>query len=67
MWISHGGSAIITANFPEDRIRGNQMMALWVSVPRNGYTRWARHVACIGERGDAYRVLVGNPEGRRAL
>jgi hypothetical protein len=24
--------------------------------------RWAGHVAHIGERGDAYRVLVGNTE-----
>jgi hypothetical protein len=27
--------------------------------------RWARHVACIGERRVAYRVLVGKPEGKR--
>jgi hypothetical protein len=25
------------------------------------------HVACIGERGGAYRVLVGKPEGKRPL
>ena len=27
--------------------------------------RWAGHVACMGERRDVYRVLVGKPEGRR--
>jgi hypothetical protein len=29
--------------------------------------RWAGHVACIGEGRDAYRVLVGRPEGKRPL
>ena len=27
--------------------------------------RWTGHVACIGERKGAYRVLVGKAEGRR--
>jgi len=29
--------------------------------------RWAGHVACMGERRDVYRVLVGKPEGKRPL
>jgi len=29
--------------------------------------RWAGHVAHIGERRGACRVLVGKPEGKRAL
>ena len=29
--------------------------------------RWAGHVARIGERRIAYRVLVGKPEGTRPL
>jgi hypothetical protein len=29
--------------------------------------RWAGHVACMGEERGVYRVLVGNPEGRRPL
>jgi hypothetical protein len=29
--------------------------------------RWARHVARMGERRGAYRVLVAKPEGRRPL
>jgi hypothetical protein len=28
---------------------------------------WARHVECMGEKGGAYRILVGRPEGRRPL
>jgi len=29
--------------------------------------RWAGHVACMGERGGVYRVLVRKPEGKRTL
>ena len=29
--------------------------------------RWAGHVACMGERRGAYRILVDIPEGRRPL
>jgi hypothetical protein len=29
--------------------------------------RWAGHVACMGLRTGAYRVLVGKPEGKRPL
>jgi len=29
--------------------------------------RWAGHVAHMGKRRGAYRILVGRPEGRRTL
>jgi hypothetical protein len=29
--------------------------------------RWIRHVARIGEKRNAYRILVGKPEGKRPL
>jgi hypothetical protein len=29
--------------------------------------RWAGHVAGMGEKGNAYRILVGEPEGKRPL
>jgi hypothetical protein len=29
--------------------------------------RWAGHVASMGEKRGAYRILVGRPEGRRPL
>ena len=29
--------------------------------------RWAGHVACMGDRRGAYRVLVGKPEVKRPL
>ena len=38
---------------------------IWVIKSRR--MRWAGHVACMGERRGAYRVLVGKPEGQRPL
>jgi hypothetical protein len=29
--------------------------------------RWARHAANMGEKRNAYRILVGKPEGKRSL
>jgi hypothetical protein len=29
--------------------------------------RWAGHVARMGDKRNAYRILVGKPEGRRPL
>jgi len=29
--------------------------------------RWVGHVACMGDKGGAYRVLVGKPEGKWPL
>jgi hypothetical protein len=29
--------------------------------------RWAGHVACMGQKGNAYRFLVGKLEGKRPL
>jgi hypothetical protein len=29
--------------------------------------RWAGHVARMGEKSNAYRILVGNPEGKKPL
>jgi hypothetical protein len=29
--------------------------------------RWVGHVARIGEKWNAYRILVGKPEGKRPL
>jgi len=38
---------------------------VWVIKSRR--TRWAGHVARMGEERRVYRVLVGKPEGRRPL
>jgi hypothetical protein len=39
----------------------------WPSIIRMIKSRsmkWAGHVARMGEKGNAYRILVGKPEGR---
>jgi hypothetical protein len=38
-----------------------------IRMMKLGRMRWADHVACMGEMRNAYRVLVGKPEGRRQL
>jgi hypothetical protein len=29
--------------------------------------RWEGHVACMGEKRNAYRIFMGEPEGKRPL
>ena len=36
-------------------------------VIKSRRVRWAGHVARMGDRRGVYRVLVGNPEGKRPL
>jgi hypothetical protein len=38
-----------------------------IRVIKSRRLRWAGHVARMGERRGAYRVLVGKPEGWRTL
>jgi hypothetical protein len=38
-----------------------------VQVIKSRGMRWARQIACMGERRDVYRVLVGKPEGKGPL
>jgi hypothetical protein len=36
-----------------------------IRVIKSRRMTWAGHVACMGEKRGAYRILVGRPEGRR--
>jgi hypothetical protein len=38
-----------------------------IRMIRSRRMRWAWHVARIGEAKNAYRILVGKPEGKRPL
>jgi hypothetical protein len=38
-----------------------------MQVIKSKRMRWAGHVACMGARRGAYKVLVGKPEGKRQL
>jgi hypothetical protein len=35
-----------------------------LQVIKSRRMKWAGHVACMGQRRGAYRVLVGKPEGK---
>jgi hypothetical protein len=38
-----------------------------IRIIKSRRMRWAGHVARMGEKGNAYRLLVGKPEGKRPL
>jgi hypothetical protein len=38
-----------------------------IRIIKSRRLRWAGHVARIGEKRTAYRLLVGKPEGKRPL
>jgi hypothetical protein len=38
-----------------------------IRIIKSRRMRWAEHVARMGERRNAYRLLVGKPEGKRPL
>jgi hypothetical protein len=38
-----------------------------IRVIKSRRMRWAVHVARMGEKRNAYRILVGKPEGKRPL
>jgi hypothetical protein len=37
-----------------------------IRVIKSRRTRWAGHVACMGEIINAYNVFIGKPEGKRS-
>jgi hypothetical protein len=38
-----------------------------IRIIKSRRMKWAGHVARMGEKRNAYRLLVGNPEGKRLL
>jgi hypothetical protein len=38
-----------------------------IRIIKSRRMRWAGHIARMGEKRGAYRILVGRPEGRRPL
>jgi hypothetical protein len=38
-----------------------------IRIIKSRKMRWAGHVALLGEKRNAYRILVGKPEGKRPL
>jgi hypothetical protein len=50
-----------------EELRGLYSSSSIVQVIRARSTRWAGHVARMGEVRGAYNILVGRPEGRKPL
>jgi hypothetical protein len=55
-----------------EKLHNEQLLGLHSSpsiirIMKARRVRWAGHVARMGEKRDAYRLLVGKPEGRRPL
>jgi hypothetical protein len=42
-------------------------MRIWGLISKSRRMRWAGHVPRMGEKRNAYRILVGKPEGKRPL
>jgi hypothetical protein len=38
-----------------------------IRIIKSRRVRWAGHVARLGEKRNAYRILAGKPEGKRPL
>jgi hypothetical protein len=38
-----------------------------IRIIKSRRMRWAGHVARMGEKRNAYRILVGKPEGKRPV
>jgi hypothetical protein len=38
-----------------------------IRMIKSGRLRWAEHVARMGGKRNAYRILVGKPEGKRPV
>jgi hypothetical protein len=60
-------------NLKADRFRGVLISTCFYSSPniiriiKSRRMRWAGHVARMGEKRNAYRILAGKPEGKRPL
>jgi len=50
-----------------DELRDRYSSTSIIRMMKSRRMRWVGHVACMGERRGVYRVLVGKPEGKRAL
>jgi hypothetical protein len=67
---SHSSSIALTGGWR--KLRNEELHNLYSSpsiirVIKSRRMTWTGHVARMGERRNAYRILVGNPEGKRPL
>jgi len=53
------------------RLHNEELHNLYISphirVIKSRRMKWAVHVACMGEMGNAYNIVIGKHEGKRPL
>jgi hypothetical protein len=50
-----------------EELRDLNSSPIIIRIIKSRRMRWVGHVARMGEKRNAYRLLVGNPEGKRPL
>jgi hypothetical protein len=50
-----------------EELRDSHSSPSIIRIIKSRRMRWVGHVARMGEKKNAYRLLVGNPEGKRPL
>jgi hypothetical protein len=50
-----------------EELRDLYSLSSIIRIMKSRRMRWAGHVARMGEKRNAYRLLVGKPEGKRLL
>jgi hypothetical protein len=54
-------------NLHNEKLRDLYSSPSIIRIIKSRKMRWAGHVARMGEKRNAYRLLVGKPEGKSAL
>jgi hypothetical protein len=52
---------------PNEKLHNLYSSSNIIRLIKSRRIRWAGHVARMGEKRNAYRILVGKPEGKRSL
>jgi hypothetical protein len=65
--IQHAFLFLILAAYPSHPYHPNFVILAKDLMIKSRRMRWAGHVARMGEKRTAYRILVVNPEGKRSL
>jgi hypothetical protein len=63
---------LVICEFAQETVSTFKLHSLYASpsiirMIKSRRMRWAGHVARMGEKRNAYRILVGNPEGKSPL
>jgi hypothetical protein len=57
----------ISKKLPNEDVHSVYYSSYIIRMIKSMTMRWAGHVACMGEKKNAYRILVGKPERKRPL